>query len=65
MLLEHLRAVLISTLRYPNPPIVPVSELRRNLKTLFCPRLKAIVRNFGELAPLKLLAGSERRGIVA
>jgi hypothetical protein len=59
------RAVHIATPRTPNPPIVTVSNLRRNLETLFCPRPKVSVRKFGELAPLKLLAVSERRGLVS
>ena len=42
-----------------------VSNLRRNLETLFCPRLKVAVPKFGELSPLKLLAGSERRWLVS
>jgi hypothetical protein len=44
---------------------VAVSKLRRNLKTLFGPRLKLGVRKFGEQTPLKLLAVSERRCLVS
>jgi hypothetical protein len=46
-------------------PAVTVSDLRRNLVALFSPRLKVIIRKFGKLAPLKLLAASERRGLVS
>ena len=49
----------------PIRPAVTVSDLRRNLETLLRPRLKAGARKFGELAPLKLLAVSERRGLVS
>ena len=46
------------------PPIVAVSDLRRNLKVLFSPQLKVSAPKFGELTPLKLLPISERRGLV-
>jgi hypothetical protein len=59
------RAVRIATPRNTNPPAVAVSNLRRNLETLFGPLLKVSVRKFGELTPLKLLAGSQRRGLVS
>ena len=59
------RAVHIRTLRNPNPSAVPVSDLRRNLEALLCPRLKVGVRKFGKLAPLKLLAVSKRRCLVS
>ena len=42
-----------------------VSDPRRNLEALFCPRLKVGARKFGKLTPLKLLAVSERRGVVS
>jgi hypothetical protein len=48
-------AVPIFTFGNPNPPFVTVSNLRRNLETLFSPRLKAGVRKFGKLTPLKRL----------
>jgi hypothetical protein len=44
---------------------VTVSNLGRNLETLFSPRLKVGTRKFGELAPLKLLAVSEHRGLAS
>jgi hypothetical protein len=50
--------VIVPASRYPNPSPVAVRDLRRNLEALFCPRLKVIVRKFGELTPLKLLAVS-------
>jgi len=53
------RAVIIPGSRTPNPPIVPVGHLHRNLEALFGPRLKLGVRKFVEPAPLKLLAVSE------
>jgi Common central domain of tyrosinase/Polyphenol oxidase middle domain len=40
-------------------------NLRRNLETLLCRRLKVGVRKFGELVPLKLLAVTKRRGLVS
>jgi len=46
-------------------PVVKVSELCRNLETLFCPRLKVSTRKLGELIPLKLLVVSERRRLVS
>src|SRR5262244_1732729 len=58
-------AVLIPTLRNPNPPIVQISNLRRNLVAFFCPRLKVSVGKFGKLTPLKLLAVLERRSFVS
>jgi len=58
-------AVLIPTLRNPNPPIVQIGNLRRNLETFFSPRLKLGIRKFGELTPVKLLAVSERSGLVS
>jgi hypothetical protein len=58
------RAIPVSTPRNPNPPVVSVSNLRRNLETLFSPRFKVSIRKFGELAPLKLLAVAECRGLV-
>ena len=59
------RTIHIPGLRNPNPPTVTVSDLRRNLVALLCPRLKVSVRKFGELTPLKLLAVSKRRGLVS
>src|SRR4030095_7895656 len=53
------RAVLIPAFRNPYSPSVAVSNLRRNLEALFCPRLKISARKFGELAPPKLLTVSE------
>ena len=44
---------------------LPTVCLLINLEALFCPRLKASVRKLGELAALKLLAVSERRGLVS
>src|SRR5262249_2433542 len=58
-------AVPIATLWTPNPPIVTVSKLRRNLEALLGPRPEVGVGNFGELAPLELLAVSNRRGLVS
>jgi hypothetical protein len=57
-------AVFISTFRNANSPPISISNLRRNLEALLCPRLKVGARKFGELASLKLLAVSERRGLV-
>jgi hypothetical protein len=51
------RAVHIHTPRNPDPSTVTVSNLPRNLETLFGPRLKVTARKFGELAPLELLVG--------
>jgi hypothetical protein len=59
------RAVLVPISRTPDEPTVTVSNLRRNLEALLCPRPKVGARKFGELAPLKLLAVSERRGLVS
>jgi hypothetical protein len=59
------RAIHTSRPRTPNPPIVTVGNLRRNLETFFSPRLKGSARKFRKLAPLKLLAVSERRGLVS
>ena len=55
---------LFPPLGLPIRPPVSVSNLRRNLEALLGPRLKVSVRKFGKLAPLKLLAASERRGLV-
>ena len=49
----------------PYPSTVTISNLRRNLEALFSPRFKVGVRKFGKLTPLKLLAVSERRRLVA
>jgi hypothetical protein len=46
------RAIQIPTSRASSPPAVTVSNLRRNLEALFCPRLKVSVPKFGELAVL-------------
>ncbi len=51
----NLSAVLVC-LRAPNPPTVTVSDLRRNLKALFCPRLKDSDRKFGPANPTRLPA---------
>jgi hypothetical protein len=59
------RAIHVPAPRHPGPSPVSVSDLRRNLKTLLCPRLKAAVPKFGELIPLKLLSVAERRGRVS
>jgi hypothetical protein len=59
------RAVHTVTLRNPNPPIIPVSKLRRDLEALLRPRLKVSVRKFCELTSLELLPVSERRGLVS
>jgi hypothetical protein len=61
---RYRRAVLVSISRRTDPSPVPVSNLRRNLETLFSPRFKVSIRKFGELAPLKLLAVAECRGLV-
>ena len=42
-----------------------VSDPRRNLEALFCPRLKVNARKFGELNPLKLLPVSELHCLVS
>src|SRR5262249_2926632 len=59
------RAVYSPTLRTPNPSPVSISNLRRNLEALSCPRFKVGARKFGELTPLKLLAVSERDYLVS
>jgi hypothetical protein len=59
------RAVHVPTPWNPNPSPVAVGNLRCDLEALFCPRLEVGARQFGELAPLKLLAVSERRGVVS
>jgi hypothetical protein len=56
------RAVFIPAFRTSDRPAVAISDLRRNLEALFCPRLEITVRKFGKLTPLKLLAVSKRRG---
>ena len=53
------------TLRNPNLSTIAVSDLRRNLEALLSPRLKVGACKFSKLAPLKLLAVSERRGVVS
>jgi len=57
----NVSAVLIATFRNPDPSPVPVSDLCRNLETLFCPRLKVGAHKFGKLAPLQRLTGLQRR----
>jgi hypothetical protein len=56
---------LISTPRTPDKLTIAVSNLRRNLEALLCPRLKVGARKFGKLALVKLLAVSERRKLVS
>src|SRR6266436_8639295 len=48
------RAVLISASWTPDPPIVAVSNLCRNLEALFCPCFKVCACKFVKLTPLKL-----------
>ena len=59
------RAIPITRSRCTAEFSVLIGKLRRNLKALFCPSLKACTRKFGELAPLKLLMASERGGLVS
>jgi len=61
----NVAALFVPTLRNPYAPTTAVSDLRRNLVALFCPRLKVSARKLGELNPLELLAVSERRGFVS
>ena len=59
------RAIHAPTPRTPNASSIAVSDLRRNLEALFCPRLKGSARKLGKLTPLKVLAVSECRGLVS
>jgi hypothetical protein len=61
----NIATVLIPSFGNSNLSPVAISNLRRNLEALFRPRLKVSARKFGELAPLKLLAVSESRGLVS
>src|SRR5262245_57283155 len=54
---RHSLAVLIPIPWRTDQSTVEVSDLSGNLVALLCPRLKVSVRKFGELPPLKLLAG--------
>src|SRR5262245_65517235 len=56
---RYRRAVPDSSPRVSNVSPVAISDLRRNLEVVFCPRLKSCTRKFGKLAPLKSLAISE------
>jgi hypothetical protein len=52
------RAIHTTAFWNPYPPVISVSDLRRNLETLFSPQLKVGTCKFAKLASLKFFAVS-------